>query len=137
MGESVVYFDIIYPVLYGCGGTMLLPLIFKFIFAYQASKLHITRSTFAVSSIYFFVQFLTYLCAVLWSSFECHSLKISSILQKILVYLYSTQTLMLSALLFHRLYVTYQGVPGLQLSKCAIVSFIIFYLIASVVFLFG
>ena len=134
---SVIYYDWIYPIMYSFAAALMIPVIHIYLKSYIVSKLRIPKLPFSVTLIYFIIQFITYVLIGIWARYECHSLKISKPIHIAGITSYSTQTLILLGLLFYRLYMTYRRVPALALSKSAIITFIIFYIVTCIIFLTG
>ena len=132
---AVIYYDWIYPIMYLFGAVLMIPLIYMYLKSYIISKLKVSKLIFSIILVYFIIQFMTYVLTAIWARYECHSLRISKPINIASMTLLSIQTLMLLGLLFYKLYKTYHIVPSLALSKLAIITFSIFYIVTCIMLL--
>ena len=135
--EALIYYDWIYPIMYSIGAGLMIPIIFMYLKSYITKSLKIRKISFLITLFYFAVQFTAYVLVAIWARYQCHSLRITTPLHIACLTLITSQTLLLMGLLFYRLYRTYHSVPSLQLSKCSIITFSIYYIITCIVYYVG
>ena len=134
---AFIYYEYIAPIQFSIPSILMISLIVMYIKAYIKSTTKMSAFQFSTTIFYFMIQFICMIFAVPWSLSQCQSLKITSIFHIIGIMTYSTQTLLLLLLLFHRLYMTYYATPAFALSRFTIITFIICYTITCIVFISG
>ena len=131
---GVIYHDYIIPISYFLASIAMLPIIYKFI---KSNKdLRASRSVFYMTLLFFIFAILTFLTAAAWSLSECQSLRISTILNAVGGNTYVIQNMLVTGLLFHRLYKTYCNTKY-RLSRIHIILFIICFTCSSLFFVTG
>ena len=129
---GIIYQDYIMPTIFILCIISMIPFVYSYIASYTNGKLKASKSSFVVGLVFYLTIFIWLLVKIPASLYFCHDIDKGDIFSLLALQIYNFTVMMLFGILFYRLYIVFVN-TSLALSKCAIISFCIFYVLTLIV----